>query len=117
MPPALTRPGHPFGLVLVTIDTEANAQILAKQIVEAHLAACVSLAPVQSIYRWQGTLHQDPEWQLTLKTDLTRLEELAQFITQHHPYEVPEIIALPLVAGSTAYLNWLAEQTQARGPD
>jgi periplasmic divalent cation tolerance protein len=109
---SLTRPGQPFGLVLVTIDSEANAQALAQKLVEARLAACVSLAPVQSVYRWQHTLHHDQEWQLTLKTDLRRFDDLAQFITQHHPYEVPEILALPLVAGSTAYLTWLAEQTQ-----
>ncbi|QQE64189.1 divalent-cation tolerance protein CutA [Leptolyngbya sp. BL0902] len=112
MPPSLLRPGQPFGLVLVTIDSEANAQALAQKLVEARLAACVSLAPVQSIYRWQGAIQQEREWQLTLKTNLTRLEEITQFISQHHPYDVPEIIALPLVAGSVAYLNWLAEQTQ-----
>jgi periplasmic divalent cation tolerance protein len=111
---SLTRPGQPFGLVLVTIDSEANAQALAQKLVEARLAACVSLAPVQSVYRWQHTLHHDQEWQLTIKTDLRRFDDLAQFITQHHPYEVPEILALPLVAGSTAYLTWLAEQTQPR---
>lgn len=112
MTDSLIRPGQPFGLVLVTIDSEANALALAQKLVEARLAACVSLAPVQSVYRWQGTLHQDQEWQLTLKTDLRRFDDLTRFITQHHPYEVPEIIALPLVAGSTAYLSWLAEQTQ-----
>jgi periplasmic divalent cation tolerance protein len=106
------RPGNPFGLVLVTIDSEANAQTLAQQLVEARLAACVSLTPVQSVYRWQGAIQHDQEWQLTIKTDLSRFDALAQFITQHHPYEVPEIIAIPLAAGSTAYLTWLAAQTQ-----
>ncbi len=109
-------PGNPFGLVLVTIDSEANAQNLAQQLVEARLAACVSLAPVQSVYRWQGTIQHDQEWQLTIKTDLSRLDALAQFIAQHHPYEVPEIIAIPLAAGSTAYLTWLAEQIQPSPP-
>lgn len=108
--------GNPFGLVLVTIDTEANAQTLAQQLVEARLAACVSLTPVQSVYRWQGAVQHDQEWQLTIKTDLSCFDALAQFITQHHPYEVPEIIAIPLAAGSAAYLSWLAEQTQPSSP-
>jgi periplasmic divalent cation tolerance protein len=110
------HPGNPFGLVLVTIDTEANAQKLAQQLVEARLAACVSLTPVQSVYRWQGAVQHDQEWQLTIKTDLSRFDALAQFIAQHHPYEVPEIIAIPLAAGSAAYLSWLAEQTQPANP-
>ena len=112
MPSPLLRPSDPFGLVLVTIDSEAKAQALAHTLVEARLAACVSLAPVQSVYRWQGRIHQEQEWQLTIKTDLSRGEELAQFITQHHPYEVPEILVIPLGAGSAAYLTWLGEQTQ-----
>lgn len=103
-------PGHSLGVVLVTIDTEENANTLAQALVEARLAACVSLSPIQSVYRWQGELHRDREWQLVIKTDLSRLEDLAQFITQHHPYEVPEIIALPITAGSTPYLTWMREQ-------
>ena len=108
----LLSPGHSFSLVLVTIDSEALAQALAQALVEARLAACVSLSPIQSVYRWQGTLHHDAEWQLIIKTDLSRCEELAQFITEHHPYDVPEILALPVSMGSTAYLQWLATQTQ-----
>lgn len=109
---SLVSLGNSFGLVLVTIDTEAHAQTLAQQLVEARLAACVSLGPVQSVYRWQGRIHQDNEWQLTIKTDLSRFDALAQFITQHHPYDLPEIIALPLAAGTTAYLTWLGDQIQ-----
>lgn len=107
----LVSPGHPLGVVLVTIDTEEKAVALAQALVEARLAACVSLSPIQSVYRWQGTVNCDREWQLVIKTDLSRFDDLAQFITQHHPYDVPEIIALPITAGSTPYLTWMKEQT------
>lgn len=106
----LVSPGHSLGVVLVTIDTEENASALAQALVEGRLAACVSLSPIQSVYRWQGDIHRDHEWQLAIKTDLSRFEDLAQFITQHHPYDVPEIIALSIVAGSVPYLAWLGEQ-------
>ncbi|HIK44036.1 MAG TPA: divalent-cation tolerance protein CutA [Leptolyngbyaceae cyanobacterium M65_K2018_010] len=115
MNPSPVNPAESLGVVLVTIDTEANAHSLARQLVEAGLAACVSLSPIQSVYRWQGELHTDPEWQLVIKTSLTRLEELTQVITEHHPYDVPEIIALPIAAGFTEYLAWIGDQTQKSG--
>ncbi len=115
MPPNLTSQSSHLGLVLVTIDTEANALALARQLVEARLAACVSLSPIQSVYRWQGELHTDPEWQLVIKTDLNRFEELAQLILEHHPYDLPEIIALPMAAGLAAYLDWVEAEVKGEG--
>ncbi|NJL46969.1 MAG: divalent-cation tolerance protein CutA [Leptolyngbyaceae cyanobacterium SM2_5_2] len=108
-PSSISQSDH-LSLVLVTIDSEANALALARQLVEAKLAACVNLNPVQSVYRWQGDLHTDTEWQLFIKTDLNYLEELAQFIQQHHPYDLPEIIAVPIVAGLAGYLSWVTEE-------
>ncbi|MFM7325603.1 MAG: divalent-cation tolerance protein CutA [Nodosilinea sp.] len=101
-----------LGLVLVTIDSEANGLALARQLVESHLAACVSLTPIQSIYRWQGQVQAEPEWQLVIKTNLTRLAQISQLITQHHPYDLPEIIALPIIAGLTSYLSWVRQATE-----
>jgi periplasmic divalent cation tolerance protein len=114
---SLVSPSQQLGLVLVTIDTEANAIALAQRLVEARLAACVSYTAMGSVYRWQGELHHDPEWQLVIKTNLTRLEELTHLITQHHPYEVPEVIAVPIAAGLTPYLTWMTEQTRAAPPE
>ncbi len=100
------------GLVLVTAGSEPEADHLARHLVEARLAACVSVFPIRSVYRWQGEVQAEPEWQLIVKTDLGLLEQLTQAITQHHSYEVPEIIALPIAAGLPAYLGWLHNQVQ-----
>ncbi|MGB3137107.1 MAG: divalent-cation tolerance protein CutA [Nodosilinea sp.] len=101
-----------LGIVLVTAGSEAEADRLARHLVETRLAACVSVFPIRSIYRWQGDVQVEPEWQLVIKADLSRFEILSQAITQNHSYEVPEIIALPIADGLPAYLNWLQTQGQ-----
>jgi periplasmic divalent cation tolerance protein len=101
-----------LGVVLVTAGSEAEADRLACHLVEQRLAACVSIAPIKSVYRWQGEVEIEPEWQLTIKTDLRRFDAIAQAITQLHSYAVPEIIALPIVAGLPDYLTWLQVQVQ-----
>ena len=88
-----------YGLVLVTAGSEAEAVAIASALVETQLAACVSIAPIQSVYRWQ----------LTIKTNLVLFPDLEAQIKELHSYEVPEIIALPLIAGSSAYLDWLGK--------
>ena len=102
------------GVVLVTIDSQETAIALANALVNEGLAACINLFPIQSIYRWQGQAQQDNEWQLVIKTSLRRYAELAARVEALHPYEVPEIVVLPILAGSTAYLGWVTEQTQPR---
>jgi len=101
----------PYGLVLVTAGTEAEAKAIAHALVTEKLAACVNCFPVQSTYTWQGEVHQDAEWQLLIKTNLRRFGELETRIRDLHSYDVPEIIALPIQSGSAPYLAWLAEQT------
>lgn len=98
-----------YGVVLVTAGSQQEAEAIATSLVKSQLAACVSLVPIQSIYTWQGELHQDQEWQLLIKTDLTQFQTLEAKIRELHSYEVPEIIALPIVAGSHPYLNWISE--------
>lgn len=102
-----------LGLILVTAGSESEAATLASHLVEGRFAACVSITPVQSVYTWKGEVHQEQEWQLVIKTDLNRFDEIAQAITQMHSYEVPEIIAIPIEQGLPSYLQWMAEQTQA----
>jgi periplasmic divalent cation tolerance protein len=104
----------PFGLVLVTAPTQAEAATLAQSLIEAELAACVSFFSIRSLYTWQGNLEQADEWQLLVKTDLDRFAELEAKVRSLHSYEVPEIIAIPIVAGSQAYLNWIAAQVQGK---
>ncbi|MCU0546518.1 MAG: divalent-cation tolerance protein CutA [Oscillatoriaceae cyanobacterium Prado104] len=98
-----------FGVVLVTAGSEAEAEKIARFLVENQLAACASLSPIRSIYSWQGEIRSDSEWQLVIKTDLAKFEDLKTKVQELHSYEVPEIIAIPIVAGSQAYLDWMAQ--------
>lgn len=101
-----------YGVVLVTAASQQEAEAIANSLVKSQLAACVSLLPILSIYTWQGELHQEQEWQLLIKTDLTQFPTLEAKIRELHSYEVPEIIALPILAGSQPYLQWLSQQVQ-----
>ncbi len=99
-----------YGVVLVTTSAREEAEAIAQNLVESKLAACVSFMPINSIYTWQGKVNKDEEWQLLIKTDLSKFESLAARIKELHSYEVPEIIALPLVAGFAPYLAWISQQ-------
>ena len=101
-----------FGVVLVTAASEAQAENIAKSLIEHKLAACVSLSPIRSIYSWQGEIHAESEWQLVIKTDLAKFEALKTKVQELHSYEIPEIIAIPIIAGSEAYLDWIAQSLQ-----
>ena len=112
MPPSEPSGQQPsqYGIVLVTASSQAEAESIANVLVQERLAACVSLMPIRSVYTWKGELHQDEEWQLVIKTHLAQFEALAAKVRSIHSYEVPEIIALPLVNGSQPYLAWISEQ-------
>jgi periplasmic divalent cation tolerance protein len=99
-----------YGVVLVTTETRAEAVSIARQLVQEKLAACVSIAALESIYTWQDQLQQQQEWQMVIKTHLSRFQGLVNRIQELHSYAVPELIALPIVAGSPAYLAWMGEQ-------
>ncbi|MBF2025459.1 MAG: divalent-cation tolerance protein CutA [Oscillatoriales cyanobacterium C42_A2020_001] len=100
---------HQFCVVLVTAPSRAQAAAIAKTLVELKLAACVNLLPICSIYTWQGDLQTEEEWQLLIKSELSKFVELEAKLRAIHPYEVPEIIALPILAGSQPYLQWIAD--------
>ena len=104
-------PTSQLGIVLVTTASETEARKIANHLVDIQLAACVALTPIQSIYRWQGTIHSDAEYQLAIKTDLALFEQIAAQITQQHSYDLPEIIAVPIVKSTEAYGQWIEEQT------
>lgn len=99
-----------YGIVLVTAGSQEEAKAIAHTLVENHLAACVTLFPIQSVYTWNGEIQSDTEWQLLIKTDLAKFSALETQIKELHSYEIPEIVALPIVAGSMPYLNWIGEQ-------
>lgn len=101
-------------LVIANCPDEACANRIALAVVEAGLAACVNLLPrVQSVYRWQGNIESASEVPLLIKTTAGRYTELEAAIRELHPYDVPEIIALPIAQGLPAYLDWLAAETRA----
>jgi periplasmic divalent cation tolerance protein len=98
-------------LVLVTCANAAEAKRIARAVVEDRLAACVNILPgtVTSIYRWQGKVESGRERLLLIKTSRKRLANLQAAVMRLHSYDVPEFIALPIAAGSRAYLAWLEE--------
>lgn len=100
-----------YGVILVTAASRSEAEAIAQTLVQTKLAACVGLIPICSIYAWQDEIHQEDEWQLVIKTSLDRFAEIETKIRAMHSYEVPEIIALPIVTGSQPYLSWMVEQT------
>lgn len=100
----------PYRLVMTTIGTQEQAQALAEQLVNAHLAACVNILPrMQSIYRWQGKLEHGQEHLLLIKTRVERVDSVIDSIKANHPYELPEIIAVPIDGGFAPYLTWITE--------
>lgn len=105
----------PHVLVLTTLPDAGAAAAVGRALVEARLAACVSVgAPVQSIYHWRGTIETSTEVPLTIKTRADLFDAVAAAIRGRHPYELPEILAVPICGATTAYLDWIDAETRAR---
>ncbi|MBX3271555.1 MAG: divalent-cation tolerance protein CutA [Sandaracinaceae bacterium] len=101
-----------FLVVLCTAPDGEVAARLARGLVEARLAACVNvIGGLRSFYSWKGELHDEPEVQLLVKTRRARFDEVVAWLGAHHPYEVPEILALEVAAGGARYLDWIRAQT------
>jgi periplasmic divalent cation tolerance protein len=99
-------------LIICTCPNENTAQDIANHLVKMNLAACVTIQPqATSIYRWQDKIEQANEFVLLIKTTVVRYEKLEAAIIARHPYDVPEIIAVPIQYGSTAYLTWVEQCT------
>jgi periplasmic divalent cation tolerance protein len=100
-------------LLLCACPTRETALELAEHLVTERLAACVSLVPdVTSVYRWEGNIQRESEVLLLIKTTLERAGQLTERLRQLHPYEVPEIIAIPITAGLHDYLSWVTTCTK-----
>lgn len=101
-------------LIFCTCPDQAIAERIAETVVRERLAACVNLVPgLTSIYRWEGKIQRDTELLLLVKTRAAVYPLLEARIRELHPYQVPEIIALPIQTGSATYLDWIADNTGA----
>ncbi|AHE50986.1 divalent-cation tolerance protein CutA [Aeromonas hydrophila 4AK4] len=99
-------------LVLCTCPDEASADLLCEQLLNQRLAACINQLPgLTSVYRWQGKMERAREIQLIIKSRQQLFAELERCILAHHPYQVPEILAIPASLGHQAYLDWLTQET------
>lgn len=99
--------------VETTTDSRDEASTLAKSIVQARLAACVQITgPITSTYWWEDQVEQDEEWLVVSKTSADRLDALTAHINEKHSYDVPEVVATPIIGGSDAYLSWVTEEAR-----
>jgi len=99
-------------VILVTVDSSETARKIAEILLETRKAACVTIIPkVESHYRWQGKVEFAEELLLFVKTRAELLDEVVDLVKKNHPYDVPEIIALPIVEGNHEYLNWIEKET------
>lgn len=104
-------------LVLTNLPDRPSAERLAQSLVQARLAACVNiLAPCRSVYNWKGKIEDAQEHPVLIKTTRDRYDSLEAAIRSSHPYELPEIIAVPLAAGFSAYLDWVVAETRPVDP-
>jgi len=100
-------------ITLCTCPNQAIAEEIASSLIEQEIAACINIIPtVTSLYKWQGKLEKDNEALMLIKTDQSRYRDLEQAIISIHPYELPEIIAVPVEQGLAGYLNWVAQCTK-----
>jgi periplasmic divalent cation tolerance protein len=100
-------------LVLTTLPDPALAESIARRLIDDGCAACVSIgAPILSLYHWRGKTETATETPLAIKTTNLRYQDVEALLRDLHPYELPEIIAVPISAGLTPYLDWIAAETE-----
>jgi periplasmic divalent cation tolerance protein len=97
-------------VIILSTSGESEAPVIAKALVEEHLAACVNITGVTSVYRWKGDLCQDREQLLIIKTIRERVDAVISRIVALHSYELPEMIVLPITGGYLPYLQWLEDE-------
>ncbi|MCS6996764.1 MAG: divalent-cation tolerance protein CutA [Casimicrobiaceae bacterium] len=98
-------------LVLTTVGSEPKAREIARALIEAHLAACVHLEPIESLYEWQGHLEEAREWRLLIKTTRERYAAVEAAIRERHDYELPAILAVPVTEVFAAFAEWVRAQS------
>jgi len=112
-PPATDQPPSPdYWQIQTTAASREEAERLAQELIARRQAACVQIGgPIRSVYRWAGTVESSEEWTMTIKTTAARYADVAATIKELHTYQTPELIALPILAGSADYLAWLQTET------
>jgi periplasmic divalent cation tolerance protein len=101
--------------VQTAAGSEEEAERISRDLVEGRLAACVQVVgPISSRYHWQGEIETDREWLCLAKTEADRFEEVERAIRAAHSYEEPEIVALPVLVGSSGYLGWISDSLRSR---
>jgi periplasmic divalent cation tolerance protein len=104
-------------VILVTAASKKKCRKIAKHLVETQLAACVNITqPIESIYRWEGKITHDQEYQLLIKTTRELFPEIKAAISELHSYHTPEIICLPIIEGSRNYLQWVGDSVKPASP-
>ena len=98
-------------MVITTCVDRESARAISKLLVERRLAACVQMMPVESVYTWQGSICEDNETALIIKSKAALFEEISLTIKEKHSYEIPEIVQIPITDGLPEYLNWIDECT------
>lgn len=102
-------------VILVTTGSEAEAETIAIALLKEQLVACVNIiSSVRSLYRWEGKIADDREWLLVIKTENDRFAAVESRVRELHSYDVPEVIGVPVRAGSAAYLDWIHQETRAK---
>lgn len=100
-------------VVVTTTDSAEEAERLARAVVADHLAACVQIVgPVRSVFRWDGAVAVESEWQVVVKTAADRVDAVTARLVADHSYDVPEVIAVPVVGGHAPYLSWVVDETR-----
>jgi periplasmic divalent cation tolerance protein len=102
-----------YCVLMTTIGSDDEARVLCRSLVEAGLVACAQRVPIESLYRWEGDLVEDREMLVLLKTRRARSPEVMAALQEQHPYDVPEVIELPVTAGWPPYLRWVDQQTDS----
>lgn len=100
-----------YCVVMTTVGSDEEARSLCRSLVECGLVACAQRVPIESLYRWEGELVEDRETLVLLKTRRARSTELMAVLEAQHPYDVPEVIELPVTGGWPPYLRWVDQQT------
>lgn len=104
-----------YSIVLTTAATKADAKKIATALVNARLAACIQVSgPITSTYPWKGKVETSEEWLCLMKTTRDRVQSLIKRLQKIHPYDTPEIVALPLHAGSRKYFKWMRSELNAQ---
>lgn len=101
-----------YCMVFVTCKNETEARSMASKIVHKKLAACVQLNPVVSVYTWKGQVQTESETRLVIKTRTDLYKALESFVQEHHSYEVPQILQVPISRGLPAFLDWIDQTTE-----